>query len=66
MTTPNVYLPYPIPQDQNELVADINALISQPGVPTELYNEVMAIEDSPTTQEDINEAEANSDSMADE
>ena len=66
MTTPNVYLPYPIPQDQNELVADINALISQPGVPTELYNEVMEVEDSPTTQEDINEAEANSDSMENE
>lgn len=66
MTTPNVYLPYPLPQNQEELVADINALVGQPGVPTELFNEVMEIEDSPTTQADIDQAEANSDSMADE
>lgn len=66
MTTPNVYLPYPIPQTMQELEADINALVNQPGVPTSLTNEVYAIEQSPTTQADINQAEANSDSMSNE
>jgi hypothetical protein len=66
MTTPNVYLPYPIPQTTSELEADINALVNQPGVPTELTNTVYAVEESPTTQADVNQAEANSDSMADE
>ena len=66
MTTPNVYLPYPIPQTTSELEADINALVNQPGVPTELTNTVYAVEESPTTQADIDQAEANSDSMADE
>ena len=66
MTTPNVYLPYPIPQTTSELEADINALVSQPGVPTELTNSVYSVEESPTTQADIDQAEANSDSMANE
>lgn len=66
MTTPNVYLPYPLPQNTTELEADINALVSQPGVPSSLTNEVMAVEESPTTAADIDEAEANSDSMANE
>jgi hypothetical protein len=66
MTTPNVYLPYPIPQTTSELEADINALVSQPGVPTELTNGVYAIEESPTTQADIDAAEANADTTADE
>lgn len=66
MTTPNVYLPYPIPQSNAELEADINALVSQPGVPTDLTNTVYAVEQSPTTQADVDQAEANSDSMADE
>lgn len=66
MTTPNVYLPYPIPQSTSELEADINALVSQPGVPTSLLNEVNAIEESPTTQADIDAAEANNDSTLDE
>ena len=66
MITPNVYLPYPIPQTTSELEADINALVSQPGVPTELTNGVYAVEESPTTQADIDAAEANSDSMANE
>ena len=66
MTTPNVYLPYPIPQTTSELEADINALVSQPGVPTELTNGVYAVEESPTTQADIDAAEANSDSILDE
>ena len=66
MTTPNVYLPYPIPQTTSELETDINALVSQPGVPTELTNGVYAVEQSPTTQADIDAAEANSDSTLDE
>lgn len=66
MTTPNVYLPYPIPQTTSELEADINALVSQPGVPTELTNGVYAVEESPTTQADIDAAEANNDSTLDE
>ena len=66
MTTPNVYLPYPIPQTTSELEADINALVSQPGVTTELTNGVYAVEESPTTQADIDAAEANSDSTLDE
>jgi hypothetical protein len=66
MTTPNVYLPYPIPQTTSELEADINALVNQPGVPTELTNTVYAVEESPTTQADVDQAEANSDSMANE
>lgn len=66
MTTPNVYLPYPLPQTFEELEADINALVSQPGVPIELENEVTAIEQSPETQADVDQAEANNDSMNDE
>jgi hypothetical protein len=66
MTAPNVYLPYPLPQTNEELEADINALVSQPGVPTSLTNTVYAVEQSPTTQADIDQAQANSDSMANE
>jgi len=66
MTTPNVYLPYPIPQTNAELEADINALVSQPGVPTDLTNTVYAVEESPTTQADVDQAQANSDSMSNE
>lgn len=66
MTTPNVYLPYPIPQTTSELEADINALVSQPGVPTELTNGVYAVEESPTTQADVDQAEANENTTANE
>lgn len=66
MTIPNVYLPYPIPQTPSELEADINALVNQPGVPTELTNGVYQIEDSPDTAADIDAAEANSDSTTNE
>lgn len=66
MTTPNVYLPYPIPQTTSELEADINALVSQPGVPTELTNTVYAVEESPTTQADIDAAEANENTTTNE
>ena len=66
MTAPNVYLPYPIPQTNEELEADINALVNQPGVPTSLTNTVYAVEESPTTQADIDQAQANSDSTLDE
>ena len=66
MTTPNVYLPYPSPQTTSELEADINALVSQPGVPTELTNGVYAVEESPTTQADVDQAEANENTTANE
>ena len=66
MTTPNVYLPYPIPQTTSELEADINALVSQPGVPTSLTNTVYAVEESPTTQADVDQAEANENTTANE
>ena len=66
MTTPNVYLPYTISQTTSELEADINALVLQPGVPTELTNTVYAVEESPTTQADVDAAEANSDSTLNE
>jgi hypothetical protein len=66
MTDFNIYLPYPSPQSISELEADVNAILAQPGVPTSLTNEVYAVEQSPTTQDNINEAEANSDSTANE
>lgn len=66
MTTPNVYLSFPIPQTTSELESDINALVSQPGVQTELTNATYAVEESPTTQADIDSAKANSDSTLDE
>jgi hypothetical protein len=66
MTDPNVYVPYPTPQTTAELEADINALVNQPGVPTELTNGVYAIEDNPQTQADVDAAEANANTTADE
>ena len=66
MITPNVYLPYPIPQTTSELEADINALVNQPGVPTSLTNTVYAVEESPTTQDDVDAAQANANTTADE
>ena len=66
MTAPNVYVPFPSPQTTAELEADINALINQPGVPSELTNTVYAVEESPTTQADVDAAEANSDSTLNE
>jgi len=62
----NIYLPYPSPQSMSELEADVNAILAQPGVPTSLTNAVYAAEESPTTQADINQAQANSDSMSNE
>lgn len=66
MADSNVYVPYPVPQTTEELEADINAIVNQPGVPTNLTNAVYSVEDNPETQADINQAEANSDSMANE
>lgn len=66
MTAPNIYLPYPIPQSDADLKADMNALIYQAGVPQELQDQWTNLNNSPEVQSDINEAEANSDSMADE
>lgn len=66
MTAPNVYMPYPIPKSINELKEDVQALVSQPGVPLELQDQVLNAENSPEVQADVDEAEANSDSMANE
>ena len=66
MTAPNIYLPFPIPQSDADLKADMNALIYQAGVPQELQDQWTNLNNSPEVQADINEAEANSDSMADE
>lgn len=66
MTTPNIYLPYPYPQSIDELQADMNALIYQPEVPQELQDQYKNFVTSPTTQVDVNKAEANSDSMDNE
>jgi len=66
MTAPNVYMPYPVPQSIEEVQADMNALMFQPGVPQELQDQWKNVENSPEVQADINQAEANSDSMANE
>ena len=63
MTAPNVYVPYAIPQNLGELKADIEALVNQDGVPLELQDQVLNAENSPEVQADVDEAEANSDSM---
>jgi hypothetical protein len=64
--TPNTYLPYPIPQNVNELYQNVLTLLKQPGVPDSLLNEYNAVIDNPETQDDIDQEEANSDSMANE
>ena len=66
MTTPNIYLPYPVPQSTEEIQADMNALVLQPGVPQELQDQWTNVQNSPQVQADIDQAEANSDSMANE
>lgn len=66
MTSPNVYLPYPYPQNLDELNADVQALVNQPEVPLELKDQVLNAENSPQVQAEVDEAEANSDSMANE
>ena len=66
MTAPNVYVPYPVPQSISELEADVKALVNQAGVPLELQDQLSNAENSPTVQADVDEAEANSDSMANE
>jgi hypothetical protein len=66
MTAPNIYLPYPVPQSIEEVQADMNALIFQPGVPQELQDQWKNVENSPEIQSDVDQAEANSDSMANE
>lgn len=66
MTSPNVYVPYPSPQSLDELKSDVEALVNQPGVPLELQDQVLNAENSPEVQADVDEAEANSDSMANE
>ena len=66
MTTPNVYIPYPYPQSIEEVEADMNAIIYQPKVPQELQDQYKNFVNSPTNQADLDQAEANSDSMANE
>ena len=66
MTAPNIYLPYPVPQSIEEVQADMNALIFQPGVPQELQDQYTNLKNSPEVQADVDQAEANSDSMANE
>ena len=66
MTSPNVYLPYPYPQNLDELKEDIQALVNQPEVPLELQDQILNAENSPQVQAEVDEAEANSDSMANE
>jgi len=64
--TPNIYVPYPLPQSTEQIEADMNAIILQPGVPQELQDQWTNMINSPTFQADVNQAEANSDSMANE
>jgi len=64
--SPNIYLPYPVPQSTEELQADMNTLVLQPGVPQELQDQYTNLINSPTFQADIDQAEANSDSMDNE
>ena len=66
MTTPNVYIPYPYPQSIKEVEADMNAIIYQPEVPQELQDQYTNLKNSPEVQADVDQAEANSDSMANE
>ena len=64
--TPNIYVPYPLPQSTEQIEADMNAIILQPGVPQELQDQWTNMLNSPTVQADVNQAEANCDSMANE
>lgn len=64
--TPNIYVPYPLPQSTEQIEADMNAIILQPGVPQELQDQWTNMLNSPTVQADVNQAEANSDSMTNE
>ena len=64
--SPNIYLPYPVPQSTEQIQADMNALIIQPGVPQELQDQYTNFINSPTFQADVDQAEANSDSMDNE
>ena len=64
--TPNVYLPYPSPQNVDELNQNVLTSLKQPGVPDSLMNEYNAVVDNPETQDDIDQEQANSDSMANE
>ena len=66
MTSPNVYIPYPVPQSIDEVQADMNAIIYQPEVPQELQDQWKNVQNSPQVQVDVDQAEANSDSMANE
>jgi len=66
MTAPNIYIPYPYPQSIEEVEADMNAIIYQPEVPQELQDQYTNLKNNTTVQADVDQAEANSDSMANE
>jgi hypothetical protein len=66
MTNPNVYVPYPTPQTEQELQDDVSALVYQTGVPQELQDQYTNLINSSQFVDGVNEAEANSDSMANE
>jgi hypothetical protein len=66
MTSPNIYVPYPVPQNLDEIQADLSAIINQDGVPQELQDQWENAQKSPEIQADIDQAEANSDSMSNE
>lgn len=66
MNSPNIYVPYPVPQNLDEIQADLSAIINQDGVPQELQDQWKNVQNSPEVQVDIDQAEANSDSMSNE
>jgi hypothetical protein len=66
MTSSNIYVPYPTPQDEQQLQADVSAIVYQPGVPQELQDQYTNMINSSQFVDGVNEAEANSDLMANE
>ena len=66
MNSPNIYIPYPIPQSIEELQADMNAFILSARSSTRTSRPIYQCHNSPTIQADVDQAEANSDSMANE
>ena len=54
MSEPNVYVPYPPPQDEQQLQADISAIVYQNGVPQELQDQYTNVINSTQFQADVN------------
>lgn len=63
---PNVYVPYPIPQTTEEAEQSFNAIIMQNGVPQSLQDAWLNVINSSVTASDVNNAEANGNSMDNE